>query len=68
MARFNVISYLGSSTNYSDLALGFAKHYLGHLNIWRLLLAGNANPDIFVNGHMLAATVVFALFGVVVVV
>jgi hypothetical protein len=63
MARFRSITYVKSEAGYDETIVRLASHFAGHLNPWRLLLFGEPNPDILINGHMLVATVVFALIG-----
>jgi hypothetical protein len=66
-ARFKTITYISPQDTYWQVALDFAKHFVGNLNPWRMLVSGDPNPDqvahIFGTGHLLAATAIFALGG-----
>ncbi|HKR00655.1 MAG TPA: glycosyltransferase family 39 protein [Pyrinomonadaceae bacterium] len=62
-ARFKATTYLRSEATYGETILEVVRHYIAHLNPWRLLVAGEPNPVIFVNGHFLLATFIVALIG-----
>lgn len=66
-ARFNIITYLTPDETYGEAAQDFIKHFLGNLNPWRMLAAGDPNPDqivhIYGTGHLLLTTALCAIFG-----
>ena len=69
--RFKIITYFTPQGGVFETVLEFCSHYLSNLNVWRLLVSGDPNPDqvahIFGTGHFLAATFVFSAAGVCVV-
>ena len=68
--RFSIITYLTPNIGVGEAIGEFAKHYLGNLNPWRLLVAGDPNPDqvvhVFGAPHFLAAVLVFTIAGIAV--
>jgi hypothetical protein len=63
--RFALITYVTPESSYTDVARGFALHYLADVNPWRWLVTGEQNirdhlPD---SPALPAATVVLAAFG-----
>ncbi|MGH9941417.1 MAG: hypothetical protein ACRD9R_03540 [Pyrinomonadaceae bacterium] len=65
-SRFYLISYIKPNSALSDIARGFAEHYLLNLNPARLLVTGELNirHHIPTMGSLLAATFALAILGV----
>jgi 4-amino-4-deoxy-L-arabinose transferase-like glycosyltransferase len=65
--RFKLITYITPQSSYGEIVLGFIRHFVGNLNVWRLIVSGDPNPDqvVHLSGtpHMLAATLAFAVIG-----
>ncbi len=64
-ARFDVITYITPQMRYIEIAWEFVKHYVGNLNMWRMIAHGD--PDyfqiaaIYGVGQLLLATFALAL-------
>lgn len=65
--RFKLVTYITPQSSDGEIAVNFIRHFVGNLNVWRLLVSGDPNPDqvVHLSGapHMLAATLVFAIVG-----
>jgi Dolichyl-phosphate-mannose-protein mannosyltransferase len=67
--RFSIITYLRPNIGLGEAVLEFARHYATNLNPWRLLVAGDPNPDqvvhVFGMPHFLAPVLVFTFAGII---
>ncbi len=67
-ARFDVITYITPQSTYLEIVWQFVKHYLGNLNVWRMMATGD--PDyfqiaaIYGVGQLLVATFLLAVLSV----
>jgi hypothetical protein len=68
--RFKALTYLGSGASLITKVKDFALHYLANVNPWRWLVTGEGNIRDHVQGtgSLLAASVVLAVLGLVIVV
>jgi 4-amino-4-deoxy-L-arabinose transferase-like glycosyltransferase len=68
--RFSIITYLRPNIGLAEAIWEFAWHYLANLNPWRLLVAGDPNPDqvvhVFGTPHFLAPVFVLTIAGIAV--
>ncbi|PYS81912.1 MAG: hypothetical protein DMF67_15050 [Acidobacteria bacterium] len=67
--RFELLTYATPQSTLAADALGFARHYLADINPWRWLVTGESNIRDHVPGAgvLLAATLLLAAFGLVLV-
>jgi 4-amino-4-deoxy-L-arabinose transferase-like glycosyltransferase len=65
--RFKIIGYFSPKISFGDTLGEFVRHYFGNLDLWRLLVSGDPNPDqvahIFGAELFLAAGLIFAVAG-----
>jgi hypothetical protein len=68
--RFKALTYLGTGASLITKVKDFALHYLANVNPWRWLVTGEGNIRDHVQGtgSLLAASVVLAVLGLVIVV
>ena len=67
--RFTLITYITPDSSWSDIVIEFFRHYLANVNPWRWLITGenNVRDHLGEFGSLLAATVVLAIAGAVLV-
>jgi hypothetical protein len=66
-ARFRFLTYYTPQSTIAELLREFAAHYAANFDLWRMLVAGGAEPSIVSvrgTGQVLAATFALALAGV----
>ena len=66
-ARYQLITFITPQTSYSEAAWEFAKHYLGNINPWKMIVSGDPNQyqiaSVYGAGPVLATAFLLMLVG-----